>query len=155
MSDEHNTTPNPGGTSDSAVQTAQEQHSATESASERLFSQGDVDRIVQRRLADERARSQAQLQQKDQEIALTRRRYEAQHALSRRGMPEDWLDLIGYEDAQTFEHTLDQISALIEQRAQQLSHTQIEQRLRTGAGVPIAGKGSAAADVRAAMGLTK
>ena len=121
---------------------------------ERLFSQGDVDRIVQRRIAEERARSAAQLERQEQEHRTAIRRYEAESSLERRGLSAELLNVIAYADESAFEAALDRIEQLAQERAQRI----VEERFARYAGTPSAGNPcaqTAATKVRTAMGLDR
>lgn len=132
------------------TQPAQTAPAAQPVDSDRFFSQGDVDRIVQRRLADERARAAAQLERREQEHRLTIRRYEAESALARRNLPGELLNVIAYADESAFETALDQIDRIVTARAQRLT----EERFKSSAATPRAGQTrDSEASVRSAFGL--
>lgn len=119
------------------------------SADARIFTQKDVDHIVQQRLATEKARSAAVLAQKEQELRARALGYQARDALAERGLPVELMQVLDYTNEEAFAGALERLEALLAQRLQQ----GIENRLQGS--VPRTGSTATGPDVRSAFGLDK
>lgn len=96
---------------------------STEGTQERTFTQDDVNRIVQDRLAKEKNKSNEELQRKEQELAerekeLTRKEFtlNAKRELAERGFSEDMLEALNTTSEEAFKKSLDTIDKLLESR---------------------------------------
>jgi len=117
---------------------------------EKAFSQGDVNRIVNRRLAEERSRAEALFAQRERELAQKELRLEAADTLRQRKLPVTLAALLDYEDPERCAASL----AAVEADFQAAVREGIHQALR-GLGPPKdgAGRRDPGATVRGAMGL--
>lgn len=79
-------------------------------SSEKTFTQEDVNRIVQDRLAEEKRRTDAEIQKRDAKIACM------EYALEK-GYSKDVADLIGSDDVETFKEKAERLSAMMEKDA--------------------------------------
>ena len=117
---------------------------------EKTFSQGDVNRIVNRRLAEERGKSEALFAQRERELAQKELRLEAADTLRQRKLPVTLSALLDYEDRERCAASL----AAVESDFQAAVREGIHQALR-GLGPPKDGAARCdpRATVRGAMGL--
>lgn len=79
-------------------------------SSEKTFTQEDVNRIVQDRLAEEKRRADTEIQKRDAKIACM------EYALEK-GYSKDVADLIGSDDVETFKEKAERLSAMMEKDA--------------------------------------
>jgi len=131
------------------MEDAQGQDIETASA-EKIFSQSDVDRIVEKRLAEERSKTEAQFAQKERELARKALRYEAEDLLRQRKLPAALAKLLDYQDRERCEASL----RAVEEDFRTAVREGVLEALR-GKNPPKAGaeRGDPGATVRGAMGL--
>lgn len=119
----------------------------------KIFSQGDINRIVQRRLAEERAKADNALAIKEQELAQRELRYDALQMLQDRKLPRQLANLLDYTDKEHCEESIAGIEAMYREAVQ----AGVEDRLRGT--TPPAAPRPAALDTdtiaRSAMGIGK
>ena len=83
---------------------------------ERTFSQEDVNRIVQERLAKDREKASKELGEREQELARREFRLNSRQKLIDRGYPESIMDALNCSDEKSFDRALDIIDGLIKER---------------------------------------
>ena len=127
----------------------------TGEAGNRTFSQDDVNRIVGERLAKEKAKTDAAIADREQELVKREALLNARDALTARGLPVELADCLQLSTPEDLKKNLDFIQNYIEKRTEQ-------QRQMPPKGAYYAGNGSKAGnplkgddDVRKAFGLQK
>ena len=81
-----------------------------QAAGEKTFSQDDVNRIVQERLAKERERGAAELAQRESDLAARELRMTAREKLSEKGLPVELLEALNCSSAEALEKSVELIS---------------------------------------------
>lgn len=89
---------------------------AVQETGEKTFTQDDVNRIVQDRLAKDRAKSSEELSKKEQELLQREFRLNSRQKLIDRGYPESILDALNSSSEEAFDKALDLIDGLMEER---------------------------------------
>ena len=93
---------------------------ANEGTGERTFTQEDVNRIVQERLAKEKAKSsgESDFARREQELAQRELHMTARELLSEKGLPVNLFDALNCTDKETLEKSISSIEkAFAEQKA--------------------------------------
>lgn len=85
----------------------------------KTFSQEDVNRIVGERLAKEKAKNDADWQQREQDLQKRELRMTAKEYLSEKNMPVELLDALSYTDEETLQKSVEIIEKFIEEKAQE------------------------------------
>lgn len=98
-------------TVESAAQTQ-----AEEKGGQKTFTQEDVNRIVQDRLAKDRAKSSEEMSKKEQELAQREFRLNGRQKLLDRGYPESLMDALNCSSEEAFTKALDIIDGLIKSK---------------------------------------
>jgi len=117
---------------------------------EKAFSQRDVNRIVNKRLAEERNKAEALFAQRERDLIHKELRLEAADTLRQRKLPATLVALLDYENRERCMASLEGLEADFQAAVREGIH----QALR-GLGPPKAGaaRHDPGADVRGAMGL--
>lgn len=89
---------------------------AGQGTGERTFSQEDVNRIVQDRLAKDREKGSKELDEREQELAKRELRLNSRQKLIGKGYPESLLDALNCSSEEAFDKALDIIDGLMEER---------------------------------------
>lgn len=104
---------------------------------EKTFSQEDVNRIVQERLAKDRAKSSEELSKKEQELLQREFRLNSRQKLIDRGFPESIMDALNCSSEETFDKALDIIEGLIKERTpSEEEKAEIAARMKAAASAP-------------------
>lgn len=82
----------------------------------RTFSQEDVNRIVQDRLAKDREKASKELDEREQELAKRELRLNSRQKLADKGYPESLLDALDCSSEEAFDKALGIIDGLMEER---------------------------------------
>ena len=119
---------------------------------ERTFTQDDINRIISRRVQEERARADAQLKQRETEIAQREYNYHVLSTLENKQLPPQLADILKGGDAATFDASL----AVFEKLLASTAEKAVVKRLAGSA--PSAGRqtdpeAAKRAGIRQAMGL--
>ena len=119
------------------------------------FTQEDVNRIVTKRLADERKRMEADVERRAQELSRKEQYQEAKEQISSRRLPVELLDVLDYSDGEKLNGSLDYISRIINEAVT----AEVNSRLRENGRIPARGSVHAGASgnddaLRKAMGLS-
>lgn len=110
---------------------------ADQGAGERTFSQDDVNRIVQERLAKDREKASKELGEREQELARREFRLNSRQKLIDRGYPEDILDALNCNSEKEFDNALDIIDRLIKSREPSPEEkAEMEARMKAAASAP-------------------
>lgn len=119
----------------------------------RTFSQDDVNRIIQERLAKEKQKSQEELAARELELAQKEFRLNAVSVLRDKGLPDNLADIIKGDDLEGFGRNVDAILSLIDERARAEQEPKAIGRMNViGA---VGGRGIQPDPVRDAFGLSK
>lgn len=84
----------------------------------KTFSQEDVNRIVGERLAKEKAKNDADWQQREQDLQKRELRMTAKEYLNEKNIPVELLDALSYTDEETLQKSVEIIEKFIEEKAQ-------------------------------------
>ena len=90
--------------------------SVNQGAGEKTFTQDDVNRIVQERLAKDREKASKELGEREQELAQREFRLNSRQKLIGKGYPETLLDALNCSSEEAFDKALGIIDGLIEER---------------------------------------
>lgn len=107
---------------------------ANQGSGEKTFTQDDVNRIVQDRLAKDREKASKELGEREQELARREFRLNSRQKLIDRGYPEDILDALNCSSEEAFNKALDIIDGLIKERTS--SEAEMEARRKAAASAP-------------------
>lgn len=80
----------------------------------KTFTQEDVNRIVGERLAKDRAKNDADLIKREQELKQRELAMTAREILSAKGLPKDLAEILRYSDEESLNKSVDRIKELIE-----------------------------------------
>lgn len=83
---------------------------------QKTFTQDDVNRIVQDRLAKDRAKASEEMSKKEQELAQREFRLNSRQKLIDRGYSESLMDALNCSSEEAFDKALDIIDSLIKER---------------------------------------
>ncbi len=89
---------------------------AEQTGGQKTFTQEDVNRIVQERLAKDREKTSKELGEKEQELAQREFRLNSRQKLIDRGYPETLLDALNCSSEEAFEKALETIDGLMKER---------------------------------------
>ena len=122
---------------------------------QKTFSQDDVNRIVQDRLAKERAKSSEEMNKKEQELADREFRLNSRQKLIERGYPETLLDALNCNSEEAFNKALDALDSLMKDKGVTPEQQELEKkRARFTVPLNVGGLRAAGPDpIRKAMGL--
>lgn len=110
---------------------------AAQGTGERTFSQEDVNRIVQERLAKDREKASKELGEKEQELAKREFRLNSRQKLIDRGYPESIMDALNCNSEKEFDKALDIIDGLIKERTPSPEEkADMEARMKAAASAP-------------------
>ncbi len=94
---------------------------------ERTFTQDDVNRIVQDRLAKDREKAAKELSEREQELTQREFRLNSRQKLIDRGYPESIMDALNCSSEEAFNKALDVIDGLIKERTPDPKQVELEQ----------------------------
>ena len=110
---------------------------ANQGAGGRTFTQEDVNRIVQDRLAKDREKASKELGEREQELAQREFRLNSRQKLIDRGYPESILDALDCSSEEAFSKALDIIDGLIKERTpSEAERADMEARKKAAASAP-------------------
>lgn len=101
------------------LQTMTEETVATQAdtkGNERTFTQDELNRIVQDRLAKDRAKASEEMEKKEKELAQREFLLNSRHKLIDRGLPEKIIDALNCSSDEAFDKALDLIDELLKER---------------------------------------
>lgn len=106
---------------------------------EKTFTQDDVNRIVQDRLAKDREKASKELGEREQELAKREFRLNSRQKLIDKGYPESLLDALNCNSEKEFDKALDIIDGLMEERLAEKEADKKQQELEAGRAKPFTG----------------
>ncbi len=125
---------------------------STDGSSERTFTQDDVNRIVQERLAKEKGKGNDELEKRAAELDRRERRMNAVDELRKNGLPDYLVDALNIETDEAFQQSMEAIKKM---KGEYQSSSDPEGVVILGKGNPIGEvkKGFGNNDLRDAFGL--
>lgn len=121
---------------------------STDGATERTFTQDDVNRIVQERLAKEKGKGNEELDKRAAELDKRERRMNAVDELRKNGLPDYLVDALNMETDEAFQQSMDAIKKMKGE-----STGGDMQVIGKGNPIGVVQKGAKDADIRDAFGL--
>ncbi len=110
---------------------------STQGAGEKTFTQDDVNRIVQDRLAKDRAKSSEEITKREQELLQREFRLNSRQKLIDRGYPESIMEALNCNSEKEFDKALDIIDSLIKERTpSEAERAEMEARMKATASAP-------------------
>lgn len=110
---------------------------STQGAGEKTFTQDDVNRIVQDRLAKDRAKSSEEITKREQELLQREFRLNSRQKLIDRGYPESIMEALNCNSEKEFDKALDIIDSLIKERTpSEAERAEMEARMKAAASAP-------------------
>lgn len=106
---------------------------------EKTFTQDDVNRIVQDRLAKDREKASKELGEREQELAQREFRLNSRQKLINKGYPETLLDALNCNSEKEFDKALDIIDGLMEERLSIKKDEEKQAQLEAGRAKPFTG----------------
>lgn len=125
---------------------------STEGSSERTFTQDDVNRIVQERLAKEKGKGNDELEKRAAELDRRERRMNAVEELRKNGLPDYLVDALNMNTDEDFQKSMEAIKKM---KGEYQSSSDPEAGVIIGKGNPVGtvAKGFRNNDLRDAFGL--
>ena len=120
----------------------------TEGTTERTFTQDDVNRIVQERLAKEKGKGNEELDKRAAELDKRERRMNAIDELRKNSLPEYLVDALNMETEETFQQSMEAIKKM---KGESIKST--GQVIGRGNPIGVVTKGTQDAAIRDAFGL--
>ncbi len=103
----------------------------------KIFTQDDVNRIVQDRLAKDRAKSSEEITKREQELLQREFRLNSRQKLIDRGYPESIMEALNCNSEKEFDKALDIIDSLIKERTpSEAERAEMEARMKAAASAP-------------------
>ena len=84
----------------------------------KIFTQDDVNRIVGKRLAEEKAKSEANLIEREKALEKRELTLKAKEILRSKNLPDELLDVIAYTDEASLKTNIDKLDKLYSQRVE-------------------------------------
>ena len=109
---------------------------AEQTGGQKTFTQEDVNRIVQDRLAKDREKASKELGEREQELAQREFRLNSRQKLIDKGYPESLLDALNCSSEEAFDKALGIIDGLIEERLASKKDEEMQARLEAGRAKP-------------------
>ena len=110
---------------------------STQGAGEKTFTQDDVNRIVQDRLAKDRAKSSEEITKREQELLQREFRLNSRQKRIDRGYPESIMEALNCNSEKEFDKALDIIDSLIKERTpSEAERAEMEARMKAAASAP-------------------
>jgi hypothetical protein len=106
---------------------------------ERTFTQDDVNRIVQDRLAKDREKASKELGEREQELAQREFRLNSRQKLADKGYPETLLDALNCSSEEAFDKALGIIDGLMEERLKSKKDDEKQAQLEAQRAKPFTG----------------
>lgn len=124
---------------------------ATPAMEEKTFTQDDVNRIVQDRLSKERTKGEAEILQREHDLARREFVLSARETLTAKGLSHTLLDALNTTSPEAFESSVAAVEELIKEREQRAFHNRPPAYAAGTGTTPMLG--SRDDEVRQAMGL--
>jgi len=113
--------------------------SVNQGAGEKTFTQDDVNRIVQDRLAKDWEKTSKELSEREQELAQREFRLNSRQKLIDKGYPETLLDALNCSSEEAFDKALGIIDGLMEERLAIKKDEEKQAQLEAGRAKPFTG----------------
>lgn len=94
----------------------------------KTFTQDDVNRIVQERLAKDRAKASEDLDKREEELRQKEFRLDSRQKLIDRGYPESIMEALNCSSKEAFDKALDIIDGLIKERTPSKEEKELEEK---------------------------
>lgn len=120
----------------------------TQTITERTFTQDDVNRIVQERLAKEKGKGNEELDKRAAELDKRERRMNAQEELRKNGLPDYLVDALNMETDEAFQQSMEAIKKMKGESSGDTGEV-----IRIGNPIGVVQKGGNSNDLRGAFGL--
>lgn len=138
---------------ENAVNTEATAETTPANGGQKTFTQDDVNRIVQDRLAKDRAKASEEMSKREQELAKREFRLNSRQKLIDRGYPESIMEALNCSSEDAFDKALDIIDGLMKERTPSKEQAALEAK-RARFTVPMKPSGRAGVDlIRQAMNL--
>lgn len=92
----------------------------------KTFTQDDVNRIVQERLAKDRAKASEELDKREKELKDKEFRLNSRQKVLERGLPESIIDALNCSNEEAFDKALNMIDGLLKERTPSAEQTEME-----------------------------
>lgn len=112
---------------------------AEQTGGQKTFTQDDVNRIVQERLAKDREKASKELGEREQELAQREFRLNSRQKLIDKGYPETLLDALNCNSEEAFDKALGIIDGLMEERLAAKKDDEKQAQLEAGRAKPFTG----------------
>lgn len=132
---------------------------ADQGSQERLFTQKDVNEIIEKRLSRERKKIQgtlagldpkeAEMETRQQMLEERERRLDAKILFREEGLPEEALELLNYEDKESCDKTIELVRTVFQANV----NREVERRLCGGKPIKKAPEDNSQGNLRSAFGL--
>lgn len=106
---------------------------------QKTFTQDDVNRIVQERLAKDREKTSKELGEREQELAQREFRLNSRQKLIDKGYPESLLEALNCNSEKEFDKALEIIDGLMEERLASKKDDEKQAQLEAGRAKPFTG----------------
>ncbi len=126
---------------------------STEGTQERTFTQDDVNRIVQERLAKEKGKGSEELDKRAAELDMRERKMNAVQKLRDNGLPDYLVDALNMESDDAFEKSMEAIKKMKGETSES-NGTQVGRVVGTGNPIGVVTKGGYDGGLRDAFGLS-
>lgn len=137
------------GTKNTSAEGAQ---TSTEGTQERTFTQDDVNRIVQERLAKEKGKGNEELDKRAAELDMRERKMNAVQKLRDNGLPDYLVDALNMDSDDAFEKSMEAIKKMKGETSES-NGAQVGRIVKTGNPIGVVTKGGHGDDLRGAFGL--
>ena len=124
-------------------------------AGEKTFSQEDVNRIVGERLAKEKAKGEAVLAEKEQQLAQRELLLTAREKLTENGLPVELVDALNISSSEALEKSLNTVKAVLEKQKSEATPIKFRGVRPATPDRPNPNSSLSETDLRKAMGLPK
>jgi hypothetical protein len=128
------------------------QNGASEMQQGKTFTQEDVNRIVQERLAKEKGKGNDELDKRAAELDKRERRMNAVDELRKNGLPDYLVDALNMETDETFQQSMEAIKKMKGETIKS-SDSDLQEIIGSGNPIGVIKKGGANNDMRAVFGL--
>lgn len=124
-------------------------------AGEKTFTQEQVNQIISERLARDRAKSEAALVEKEQQLAQRELLLNAKERINEMGLPVELLDALNISSSEALEKSLNTVKAVLEKQKSEAQPIKFRGATPATPNRPKANSSFDETDIRKAMGLPK
>ncbi len=119
---------------------------------EKTFTQDDVNRFVSKRIAEERAKMEGAVNQREQELNRKELLFTAKEKLQEKGIPISLVDVLKFDNAESLDQAILEIEKVFRSKEDEKT---INNTIPTIVAGGTGGGGFAGNPIRAAMGLNR